>query len=100
MNIGDRLRRARLSAGYESQARVADELGIDRTRYLKWEHDDARPSLEMLASLCKMFGVSADYLLGLIEEPRELSGQSLTPDEVVKLRRLLNSLEEWRNETR
>ena len=64
---------------------VSDALGLERTRYLKWEHGDAQPSLDMLVRLCKLFGVSADYLLGLDE--RTEASTKLTAKEVAVLKR-------------
>ena len=84
MDIGERLKTARLNAGFATQKQVTDALGLERTRYLKWEHGDAQPPLEMLARLCKLFGCSADYVLGLEDD-----ASALTPKEIAALRRLL-----------
>lgn len=80
----ERLKRARLNAGFSSMKQVSDALGLERTRYLKWEHGDAQPSLDMLVRLCKLFGVSADYLLGLDEH--EDASAKLTAQEVAILK--------------
>ncbi len=96
MNIGDRLKRARLSAGYAQQKDVAEALGIERTRYLKWEHGDSQPSLDMLARMCRLFGVSSDYLLGLEDE--NSAGLRMSIKEITGLRRVLALLEGFANE--
>lgn len=95
MDVCDRLRIARLRAGFKSQKAVADALGIERTRYLKYETGTYSPPLEMLARMCKLFEVSADYVLGIVEEPVPISTEGLTTEEVVKLRRLIAVLEGW-----
>jgi transcriptional regulator with XRE-family HTH domain len=96
MNIGDRLKRARLSAGYAQQKDVAEALGIERTRYLKWEHGDSQPSLDMLAKMCRLFGVSSDYLLGLEDE--NSAGLRMSIKEITGLRRVLAALEDFAND--
>lgn len=72
-------------------SQVSDALGLERTRYLKWEHGDAVPSLDMLVRLCRLFGVSADYLLGLADEEARL-----TPDEIVVLKRMVKEFDKTR----
>lgn len=64
---------------------VSDALGLERTRYLKWEHGDAVPSLDMLVRLCRLFDVSADHLLGLDEDGEV----RLTTDEIMVLKRMV-----------
>ena len=91
MDMGERLKRARLNAGFSTMKQVSDALGLERTRYLKWEHGDAVPSLDMLVRLCRLFGVSADYLLGLEEEEARL-----TSDEIVVLKRMVREYDEAR----
>ena len=85
------MKRARLNAGYATMKQVSDALGLERTRYLKWEHGDAVPSLDMLVRLCRLFGVSADYLLGLADEEARL-----TPDEIVVLKRMVKEFDKTR----
>lgn len=107
--FGRRLKVARVSAGYDQQKIVADELGIDRTRYTKYEIGDNFPPLDVLANICKLLDVSADYLLGLrddhqslrqIKKPAELadlgvqqvqkaSDGPLTPAEIAAIRAIL-----------
>jgi len=90
MDMGERLRRARLSAGFSTMKQVTDALGLERTRYLKWEHGDAVPSLDMLVRLCRLFNVSADYLLGIDSDER------LTADEIMILKRMVKAYGEER----
>lgn len=106
--FGKRLRIARIDAGYDQQKMVAEELGIERTRYLKYEHGDSMPPMNVLAQICELLNVSADYLLGLsdrpklrqIKKPAELadlgvqqvqkaSDGPLTPAEIAAIRAIL-----------
>ena len=69
MTMCDRLRAARLDADME-QKELARLLGITQQQYSLYETGRRRLPAEMLATLCRALGVSADYLLGL---PRGLS---------------------------
>ena len=48
-----------------SQKEIAERLGIDNSNITKWKKGTNSPSLEVFYELCKIFDVSADYLLGL-----------------------------------
>ena len=52
------------------QADIAAVLKIDQSYYSKYEKGKHSMPVEHLATLCKFYGVSADYILGL---PRGLS---------------------------
>ena len=47
-----------------TQEEFAAKLGVERTRYNKWETGASEPSLEMLCRIADCFHVSTDYLLG------------------------------------
>lgn len=48
-----------------TQKFVAEYLKIDRSNYSKYELGKLEPNLEMLRALCKLYDISADYLLGI-----------------------------------
>lgn len=102
------MRIARIDAGYDQQKMVAEELGIERTRYLKYEHGDAMPPMNVFAQICELLNVSADYLLGLSDRPKlrqtkkpadladlgvqqvqKVSDKPLTPAEIAAIRAIL-----------
>ena len=60
--IGEILKRYRLAAKL-TQKKVADALGVNRVSVTQWENGSAKPSIERLAELAKLFGVSTDALL-------------------------------------
>lgn len=66
-----------------TQSQVAESLGIERTRYAKWESGKARPGYESIIQLCALFGTSADYLLGIIDDPTPFP--EITPEEMAEL---------------
>lgn len=48
-----------------TQQNVADFLGTSQTMYARYERGANELPLRHLISLCKLYNVSADYLLGL-----------------------------------
>ncbi len=47
-----------------TQEELSERLGVERTRYNKWENGVSEPSLMMLCKIADYFHVSTDYLLG------------------------------------
>lgn len=60
------LRNLREDAGYTQQF-LADYLQIGRTMYRRYEIGETEIPLRHLKSLCLLYGVSADSILGLPE---------------------------------
>ncbi len=54
----------------KTQTEIADILGIKQVQYWKYETGKQKLPINHLITLCKYYGVSADYILGL---PRGLS---------------------------
>ena len=52
----------------KSQSEVARELKITQRKLSYIETGRTEPSLEDLMHICKYYGVSADYILGLTEK--------------------------------
>lgn len=77
---------------------VADLLGIHQVQLSRILHEDRKPSVKFIIRLCKASGYSADYLLGLIDEPLEAwtNGYHAGKQFILgDLRRYLNEKEEW-----
>ena len=53
-------------------AQMAEILGVSTAQVSDMANGKAATSLERLYTLCVTFEVSADYLLGLTDEPRPL----------------------------
>lgn len=105
----ERLKELRTRHGY-SQNELAKAIGVERTRYNKWETTGSEPSFAVLVQIADFFDVTTDYLLGRVDLPdehfiakeklpTELAGSgygfvvksgssSLTPEEVAVLKRL------------
>lgn len=78
--IGDRLSELRKDRGM-SQQELADKLKLTKYTISSYEREKTMPSDEIKIELAKIFDVSIDYLLGLINEP--LSYQK--PNNYIKL---------------
>ncbi|MCL2846853.1 MAG: helix-turn-helix domain-containing protein [Firmicutes bacterium] len=58
-----RLHELRTERGIEIQA-LATKLGLHYTTVLRYERNEAKPSIETIILLADFFGVSTDYLFG------------------------------------
>ena len=68
---GLRLKKLRNQAG-EKQADLAELLGVKPNQIVEMENGRKTTTFEKLTIICQHYNVSADYLLGLIDEPRPL----------------------------
>ena len=71
---GLRLKKLRNLSG-ERQADLAAILGVKPNQIMEMENGRKTTTLEKLALICRHYSVSADYLLGLTDEPRPLVQQ-------------------------
>lgn len=62
--IGDRLKEVRKDH-HDTQADLAKKLKISVFTVQSWEQEKSEPSHEMLTSICRLYDVSSDFLLGL-----------------------------------
>lgn len=46
-----------------TQKEAARRIGVERKTFMYWLHGDTQPNVLALAKLCRLFHVSADYLL-------------------------------------
>ena len=51
----------------KTQQEIADLLGTSQTMYARYERGANELPIHHLITLCKHYGVSADYILGLSE---------------------------------
>lgn len=71
--FGQRILEQRKKSG-ETQKALAEVLGVGDTQVLEIEHGRATTSAERIALICQHYGVSADYLLGLTDDPEPKYG--------------------------
>ncbi len=65
--IGKRLSEIRKDHS-ETQADLARELSVSLATVRAWEQGKSSPSHDALATICRMYHVSSDYLLGLTDD--------------------------------
>ncbi len=51
-----------------TQTQVAERIPMNQSNYSKIERDQQEPDLQQLKRLSEIFGVSADYLLGITHD--------------------------------
>lgn len=44
---------------------LSKAVGVDRTTVIRWKNGKMYPTIDKLFLICKFFGESSDYLLGL-----------------------------------
>ena len=89
---GDRLRELRKSKGL-TQYELASMLGIDKSSICCYERGTRNPCLENILDFINIFGVSADYLLGVDkivvkEDIEPYSAISLSKEEIMFIEEL------------
>ena len=53
----------------KTQKEIADVLGTSQTMYARYERGANELPVRHLLTLCRYYGVSADYILGLSDTP-------------------------------
>lgn len=61
--IGERLAEIRKDHD-DTQAILADRLNVSISSIRSWEQEKSSPPHELLVKICRLYHVSADYLLG------------------------------------
>ena len=67
----ERLKLERMKLGL-TQVQIGEALEIPKQYISRWEKGEQSPTLPTLFKLCRYYGVSADYLLGLTDEAKPL----------------------------
>lgn len=65
------LKELRLKHGY-TQAELARKIDMEQNNYSKYERGEREIGRKTIIKLCQVYNISADYLLGLTDEPRPL----------------------------
>lgn len=76
-----------------TQAEVARRLGISRAGVNAWEMGLSVPSTQYVVELAKIFGVSADYLLGM-DRTAVVSVEGLSEKQVAAVVNLIECFRE------
>ncbi|MCD2257388.1 helix-turn-helix transcriptional regulator [Lactobacillus sp. CC-MHH1034] len=81
--LGDKLKSLRKEKN-ATQEMVAQDLGLTRAQYSHFENNRNEPDNETLARLANYYNVTADYLLGVNQTPKDATSR-----EVSDLKRIL-----------
>lgn len=71
MQYYKRIKNTREDKDY-TQKEIATILKTSQSYYAQYENGHRKLPIEHLITLCKFYNLSADYLLGLIDEPRKI----------------------------
>ena len=87
--IGERLAEIR-GDHHHTQKDLANTLGVSLQSVRNWEQGRNDPPNPMLVKICRLYGTSADYLLGLSDEDPSIAERrrksNMTKDELAALR--------------
>ena len=64
--IGERIKELRLENKL-SQAKLGNLLLVSQDTVSLWEKGKSLPTAEYIIAMCKLFEISADYILGLVD---------------------------------
>lgn len=92
LDLGQKVKRLRESRDW-SQAELARRAGVTKSAISTYELGIRTPSADVVCSLAKAFGVSADYLLGIAER-RSVEVEGLSERDEALVRELVASLKE------
>ena len=88
--LGERLAEIRKNY-HDTQKSLADKLGLTVWAVSAWEQGRNSPPSDVLLAICKLYGTSADYLLGLTDyDPSDTARkqrQRLTEEEQNEMHR-------------
>lgn len=93
LTIGSKLSRERQNKNM-TQEELAGRIGVTPQAISKWERDQSIPDVALLAELCQVLEISADYLLGIEARTVTENGDSKSQSEIWNnLRNCLEPLE-------
>lgn len=87
VNIGEKLKTLRISKRY-TQDFIANYLNISRSTYANYERNHSFPDYEKLISICKLYDINPNYLLGFIPQTSDkdtVSGVNISNNSYEKI---------------
>lgn len=89
MLVGSRLRSKRKEFGL-TQEELGERIGVGKSAICCYESETRNPTLDAVADMIEIFGVTADYLLGTdeiakIESTDEIEYKTMTKEESIFL---------------
>ena len=80
--IGAKIKKLRVQQGM-TQKNLADKLFVSAQAVSRWENNEVEPSIGTITEMAKIFGVTADEILG-IETPVEIKEEKIAPQKSEK----------------
>lgn len=78
--IGERIKKIRELRGY-TQEQLSELSGVELQQIYRYETDKNKPKVDVLLLLARTLNVSADYLIGLVDNPNGHIGDDLDDQE-------------------
>ena len=75
MSLGKKLYQLR-SAKNLTKEKVAEQIGVSKTAYGKWESDLAKPNFDNIAILCNFYSISKDELMNSDQQSVNLTNNT------------------------
>lgn len=91
--FGEKLKALRIEKGL-TQQQIAEKIGLVKGSISAYEQSAKYPSIDVLIKLCDLFGVSADYLLGL-SDSIEYNLSTLTDEQTQTVMRIIAEFEQY-----
>lgn len=91
--FGEKLKALRIEKGL-TQQQIAEKIGLVKGSISAYEQSAKYPSIDVLIKLCELFGVSADYLLGL-SDSIEYNLSTLTDEQTQTVMRIIAEFEQY-----
>lgn len=82
--LNKRLIQLQMKSGLKKKD-IAAAAGLSIMGYYRYETGERQPTADTITRLCKIFNVSADYLLGLSDEYTVLSSEASRGEEAYTL---------------
>lgn len=60
--LGERIRDARIAAGFDTAGDGAARLGVEAARYRHWEADRREPPIDVLVQMARVYKVDLEWL--------------------------------------
>ena len=70
MEIGSKIKNARIEAGY-TQERAAEDLSVSRQTISNWENEKSSPDIISVIKMSDLYSVSLDHLLKEEKEKKD-----------------------------
>lgn len=104
MNVSEKIKNRRTELGLTLN-QVGQAIGVNQSTVKRWEDGDIKSlKMDKLPALCRVLLVEPEYLLGLREDPAEITREGLqkdaadlTVDEMNEVRRYIQFVKSRRD---